>query len=65
MLATDGSESTIAAAQIAADLSGKNGSELHVAYIEPSLLGRNPPLTVISSFSSSLEAAEETYSVLH
>ncbi len=60
-MATDGLESTAAAARLAADISGKNGSELHVAYVEPSMLGREPSLTIISSFPPSLEAAEETY----
>ena len=61
LLATDGSENTNAAARAAADISRKTDSELHVAYVETSLLGSNPSLTVISSFPASLEAAEDIY----
>ena len=48
MLATDGLQRTASAAQPAVDISGKNDSELHVAHVEPSLLSRDPSLTVIS-----------------
>ncbi len=61
LLATDGLENTAPAARVAADISDKTGSELHVAYVEPSLLGRNPSLTVIASLPPSFEAAKELY----
>lgn len=60
-MATDGSRSAASAARAVAEISGKTGAELHAVYVEPSVLGRDPSLTIIMSFSASLEAAEETY----
>ncbi len=60
LLATDGSDSAASAARAAAEISNKTGAELHVVYVEPTMLGREPSLTVIAG-SLAPDASAEVY----
>jgi nucleotide-binding universal stress UspA family protein len=60
LLATDGSDGAASAARAAAEISNETGAELHAVYVEPSVLGRNPSLTVIAG-SLAPDASAEVY----
>ncbi len=60
LLATDGSDSAASAARAAAEISNKTGAELHAVYVEPTMLGREPSLTVIAG-SLAPDASAEVY----
>lgn len=62
LLASDGSDSAALAAQAAVDISIMTGSELHVVYVEPSLLGRDPSMTVAVA-PLSRDALAEIYEI--